>query len=77
MWEVIGYAGMVLTILAFTLKDVIKLRIISLIACLLWIIYGSHLKDLPIIIVNVSVVIIHVYYLLKIKYGTKNQKESI
>ena len=69
MWEIIGYAGMVLTILSFTLKDVIKLRIISLIASILWIVYGTHHKDLPIIIVNVSVMIIHVYYLLKLKWS--------
>ena len=71
MWDIIGYAGMVLTILAFTLKDVIKLRIVSLIACILWIIYGSHRKDLPLIFVNASVVVIHIYYLIKIKYGNR------
>ena len=77
MWALIGYLGMLVTVMGFMFKDVVKLRITSFVACALWVAYGIHRQDMPIILVNISVILIHTYYLIKLKYGTKNQKEGI
>lgn len=76
MWELVGYAGMGLTILAFTLKDILKLRIISLIACLIWIAYALHINDMPITILNIVIILIHIYHIIKNKNGNKNWEKG-
>lgn len=37
MISVIGYLATIFTVLSFTFKDILKLRIVSSIACILWI----------------------------------------
>lgn len=72
MISIIGYIASIFTILSFTFKDIVKLRIVSSISCVLWIIYGIYktdFPDFPVILVNFSVLSIHIFYLLKNKYG--------
>ena len=69
MIDAIGYLATITTILSFTFKDILKLRIVSSIACVLWIVYGICKADIPITLVNFSVVSIHIYYFSKRKYG--------
>jgi uncharacterized protein with PQ loop repeat len=68
MINIIGYLATVITLFSFCLKDMTKLRIVSSIACLTWIIYGLMRQDTPVIFVNSSIIIIHLFYLLKRKY---------
>ena len=68
MISVIGYLATIFTVLSFTFKDILKLRIVSSIACILWIIYGIYKADFPITLVNTSVLSIHIYYFIKRKY---------
>jgi hypothetical protein len=67
MITIIGYLATVITLLSFCLKDMTKLRIVSSIACLTWISYGLMRQDMPVIFVNSSIIIIHLFYLLKKK----------
>jgi uncharacterized protein with PQ loop repeat len=67
MINIIGCLATTITLLSFCLKDMTKLRIVSSIACLTWIIYGLMRQDMPVIIVNTSIIIIHLFYLLKKK----------
>lgn len=67
MIEIIGYLATLFTILSFTFKDIFKRRVVSSTACCLWIIYGIYRHDTPIIIVNISVLLIHLYFFLKNK----------
>ena len=67
MVELIGYLAAIFTVLSFTFKNILKLRIVSSIACSLWIIYGFYKQDYPIILVNLSVLVIHSYYFIKYK----------
>lgn len=69
MIDIIGYLATIFTVLSFTFKSIFKLRVISSIACSLWIIYGVYKQDIPIITVNCAVLSIHIFYFLKQKYG--------
>lgn len=65
MIELIGYLGMIITVISFVYKDVKKIRITNGIACLIWIFYGFYKDSYPIIFVNLIVLIIHMYWLNK------------
>jgi hypothetical protein len=67
MIELIGYVGMMITILSFIFKDVNKIRITNGIACVVWIVYGFFKISYPIILVNLMVLVVHSYWLIKNK----------
>ena len=63
--EWVGYMAMAAVLISFTMKDVIKLRIINSIGCVFFVIYGIMLAtSWPIIITNSAIISINLYYLL-------------
>ncbi len=72
--EIVGYLAMATLLVSFMMKDVTKLRIINSVGCFLFVIYGFMLHtSYPIIITNVSIILINFYYL----FIDKNKKEAI
>lgn len=67
MIELVGYMGMIITIISFIFKDINKVRITNGLACVIWIIYGVYKISYPIILVNLIVFFIHIYWLYKNK----------
>ncbi|WP_223033801.1 uroporphyrinogen decarboxylase [Hanstruepera marina] len=69
--ELVGYSASLMVLLSFTMKDVKKLRLVNIIGCLLFIIYGFLMPTLrvglPIIIANFAICMVNCYYLLKVK----------
>lgn len=66
--EVIGYFASLVVLLSFLMKDVIKLRMVNIIGCLLFVTYGVLLEfSIPIIVTNVAIVVINLVYLIKNK----------
>ncbi|WP_308990864.1 uroporphyrinogen decarboxylase [Mariniflexile litorale] len=65
--EWIGYAAMATVLVSFLMKSVNKLRIVNSLGCLLFVFYGIMLEPLskPIIITNIAIFCINVYYLVK------------
>lgn len=65
--EIIGYMASVFIVLSFMLKDVRKIRIINLIGCICFVIYGTMGEELrlPIAIPNAILCFIQAYYLIK------------
>ena len=67
--EYVGYLASLMVLLSFTMKDVKKLRLVNMSGCILFIIYGSLMPSfrigLPIIIANVAILIVNIYYLVK------------
>lgn len=65
--EWIGYAAMATMLVSFSMKSVNKLRIVNAFGCLLFVFYGFLLQPIakPIIITNVAIFCINLYYLLK------------
>ena len=66
MIEILGYIASLFTISSFLMKDVFKLRILNLIACIIFIIYGSLILSIPVILVNALVALVNIFYILKL-----------
>lgn len=64
--NIIGYAASLFVVLSFILKDIKKIRIINLIGCIFFVIYGVFSDYLwPIIIPNAILCFIQLYHLFK------------
>jgi 4-amino-4-deoxy-L-arabinose transferase-like glycosyltransferase len=67
MTEILGWVATALVLLSFTIQDMRRLRLVNMLGCILWIGYGFILMIKPVIFVNVSILIIHSYWLIKNK----------
>lgn len=66
MTEIVGYIASAVVLISFLMKNIVKLRIINTIGCLIFIAYGVLLNfSIPIIITNSVIVGINVYFLVK------------
>lgn len=73
--EWIGYLASVILIVSFLMKNIITLRIINSIGAILFILYGFMLNtSWPIIITNVFILGVNIYYLTK--HFTKKDQEN-
>lgn len=71
--ELTGYIAMTLLVISFIPKQVTSIRIINLVACIFFVIYGILLGVLwPVIISNGLVGLVQLYHLLR---GTKKLSE--
>lgn len=61
--EYIGYIASAVVLLSFLMRKMSTLRIVNTIGCAFFILYGFLLDSIPVIITNVAIVIINVYYL--------------
>ena len=66
--EYVGYLASLMVLWSFTMKDIKKLRLVNMSGCILFIIYGflmpSFRIGLPIIIANLAILIVNIYYLV-------------
>ncbi len=65
MTEVLGWIATAVVLLSFTVQDMRKLRMVNLVGCILWIGYGFILMSKPVIFVNISIALVHSYWLIK------------
>ncbi len=63
--ELLGYAAMAFVGLSFVLKDVIKLRLINAIGCVLFVIYGFFIGSIPVMVMNLFVALLNFYFVFK------------
>ena len=67
MVELLGYVAMVLVAGSFLLKDVIKLRLVNAVGAACFVVYGLLIGSFPVTGLNIFVVCVNVYYILKSK----------
>ena len=69
--EVVGYLASIVVLCSFTMKDVKKLRMVNIVGCLLFVVYGFMMPTirvgLPIIITNAAIMGINLYYSFIVK----------
>lgn len=67
--EYIGYLASLMVLISFTMKQVKNLRMINMVGCVLFVLYGflmpSFRIGLPIIIANTAIFGVHLYFLFK------------
>lgn len=62
----VGYAASFFVVLSFILKDLKKVRVVNLIGCIFFVVYGIFSGMLwPIIIPNAILCVIQIYHLVK------------
>ena len=63
--ELIGYLGSALVLVSFLMVSVVKLRIVNSIGSIIFTIYAFIIKSYPTAIMNLCLVIINIYHLVK------------
>jgi len=70
--ESVGYFASFTVLVSFLMKDMKMLRIINTIGCALFVAYGLLLAySIPVIITNVAIIGINLYYLINPPYSKK------
>lgn len=62
--EIVGWLATLVVFISFSQKSMTRLRMISIVACLMWSWYGYLKSDMPIIVTNGSIIFIHLWALL-------------
>ena len=66
-WDIVGYIGTAVVLGSFLINDIIRLRLVNTLGSLIWLIYGIGLSMMPQIVVNTSIILIHLYWFYKNK----------
>ena len=70
--EILGYVAMVLVAGSFLLKDVVKLRLVNALGAVCFVIYGVLIDSFPVTGLNIFVVCVNGYYILKGRQAVKS-----
>jgi hypothetical protein len=69
--EYIGYLASGFVLLSFLMKQMMRLRVINIVGCGLFIWYGIMLNSVPIIITNAAIVLVNFYFIYQMKTKEK------
>ncbi len=69
--EIIGYIASAFVLLSFVMKEMTKLRIVNIVGCSFFIAYGILIPSWPVIITNVAIICVNVFYLIKDNFDSK------
>lgn len=62
-FELIGYLGSALVVISLAMSSIIRLRVLNLAGALVFTLYGFLIDSLPILLTNVIIAILNIYYL--------------
>ena len=63
--EWVGYVASIMIAISLIMSDIVKLRVINSIGCILFAIYGFTVKAYPVGIINSFIFFVNSYYLYK------------
>ena len=61
--ELVGYLASLLVVVSLAMTSVVRLRIISLVGSVTFVVYGSLIGSVPIIVTNGAIALINIWYL--------------
>lgn len=61
--ELIGYLASALVVLSLAMTSVVRLRVISLVGSVTFVVYGVLIESVPIIITNASIAVLNLWFL--------------
>lgn len=64
--EYVGYLASILIALSMFMKDIVKLRLVNLFGCIIFVIYAIIIKAYPVAVTNTIITFTNIYYLYKI-----------
>lgn len=74
--DIFGYVASLIVLISLLMSSIIKLRVINLVGALAFTIYALLIKSYPTAIMNLGIVGINIYFLVKI-YGAKESFKII
>lgn len=77
IWEWVGYLASAVVALSLMMADIKKLRWWNLLGAALFVAYGLAISAIPVALVNFFIVIIDIYYLIKIYREEKSITEGV
>ncbi|SMC80062.1 uroporphyrinogen decarboxylase [Moheibacter sediminis] len=63
LYEWIGYAASVFIVMSFIVNNLKSVRIINMIGCMCFVIYGTYFEAWPVVIPNAIIIFIQLYFL--------------
>jgi hypothetical protein len=63
--EAIGWVAMAITVSSFLFSEMKTLRIVNFIGCLVWMLYGTLLISVPIILTNMVIGLTHAVWFMR------------
>lgn len=77
LFQWIGYAASVFIVMSFIVNNLKSVRIINMIGCLCFVIYGTYFEAWPVVIPNAILIVIQLYFLFfKDIKNSSEQKKS-
>lgn len=68
--EWVGYAASIAIVISLVMTNMVKLRMINSIGCVLFVIYGILVGAYPVVISNAAIIVINAYQLHKLSKET-------
>lgn len=65
--DLFGYAASGVVLLSFLMKDIRKLRWLSILGCTMFILYGFLIESIPVVVTNVAITSINFWHLFMVK----------
>ena len=76
VFEVIGYLGSLFVLASFILKDIKWIRIVNIVGAVFFVIYGVYTETWATAFMNFALVLVHIFYLVKMHLDSRNAKEE-
>ena len=73
--EMVGYIGSALVLVSFFMSSIFKLRVINTIGSLIFTVYAFIIHSYPTAVMNICLVAINIYYLVKLSNTSKETRE--
>lgn len=64
IFEWIGYSASLFIVISFIVNKLTVVRIINMIGCICFVIYGAYFEYWPVVLPNALVVLVQLYYLI-------------
>ena len=74
--EWLGLVASAFVLISFIMSNQIKIRIINMVGCVAWVIYGFLRPSYSAAIMNGAVFIVHIFYLTKFFLNKRKEKHS-
>jgi hypothetical protein len=65
-YELVGYIASVLVAVSLMMSSILRLRIINLMGAALFAVYGVLIGSVPVAVVNIFIIFVNIYYLVRI-----------
>ena len=73
--ELLGYASSIMVAISLTMKDIVLLRVLNFIGCVLFTTYGFMIDAMPVVVTNGFISCVNIYFLVKMHQERSKQND--